>query len=928
MTRPSSQPSMQPSSQPTSQPTIQPAIEPSIQPTYQPSVQPTLQPTTSPSTQPTATPSVQPTDRPTLQPSAQPSHAPSVQPTSTPSGIPSCQPSSRPSAWPTGQPSEQPTAYPTAQPSIQPSMQLSGQPSTTPSAQPTEKPSSQPVSDPTSQPSGIPTVVPTQLLTAREYVYLMHANSTSSRYSMARIGDVHWVCGKEQGVSSCTAVASPGKLQSIFEFNWDDITSVIQTDDPSVVMVSGRTLSADTMTTDIARCVMGTELQCAVRSYSASNYVAVSFSPSVHKLVYAGSSGGYASVLILDSVTSAASTYQYTSETMQSIAMTHVQSPPNFLGSFIVGTCTSVGSVAYIFAGMVRTDSGTMTAMYVMPVSGTITNNAELVNTMALEHTQPDSFIGGGLQTTGEASVSAYVLRVNALYQSVLNGWRYHINPSAVGGRRKFTVETVSNSVVKGLAIVEAEVYVLVSWNTSTADSLNCISILRTDLASGAIQQQVHIKSNTSSLSCTEMNLAGMFLTIACLMFTPATGATRELLVSVDRQLTFSKLPVGFERYDHVVFSAESAAFQRTKLVLSAEKVTLATTNYAFSTADENPTLRPTIMTTRSPTVPPSALPSAQPSSSPTATPSVSPQPTSQPSTSGPTNTYKPTVNPTQRPSMAPTISPTVLPTQQPTPAPTARPTVQPSRHPSVHPTVIPTTAPSRAPQNKPTLKPSTLPSIAPSCQPFGASTTATPSVLTANPVRSEDNDGNDNIALVIGGSIAGGLVFLWCGHKLLKWSVQSFDDYKQKRGMQSILDTNQLQRAKEISLQRHKARAGGAYSSRLPVTAAKTTAHVSTTAAAVSSVIPSGGDLNKINGKSAFQRNQDDDIASDSSVVLSSLHSSELSYTDENGNNLYSSNETPEHSELPANSRALSHVRSRESLMEEGSEVSSVIDS
>eukprot|EP01032_Pedospumella_encystans_P024917 gene24917-28167_t len=70
---------------------------------------------------------------------------------------------------------------------------------------------------------------------------------------MARIGDVHWMCGKEQSVSSCAAVASPGMLQSQFEFNWDDIASIAQTDDPSVVMVSGRTLSADTMITHIAR---------------------------------------------------------------------------------------------------------------------------------------------------------------------------------------------------------------------------------------------------------------------------------------------------------------------------------------------------------------------------------------------------------------------------------------------------------------------------------------------------------------------------------------------------------------------------------------------------------------------------------------------------------------------------------------------------
>ena len=198
---------------------------------------------------------------------------------------------------------------------------------------------------------------------------------------------------------------------------------------------------------------------------------------------------------------------------------------------------------------------------------------------------------------------------------------------------------------------------------------------------------------------------------------------------------------------------------------------------------------------------------------------------------------------------------------------------------------------------------------------------------MAANPARSEDNDGNDNIALVIGGSIAGGLVFLWCGHKLLKWSVQSFENYKQKRGMQSILDTNQLQRAKEISLRRHEARASRAYlTSRLPVTVAKTRACALATAVAVSSVTSSGGDSKNIDGKIPVCRDQDDEIASDSSVMLSSLHSSELSYIDESENSVYSSDKTPEQCELQANSRnlqPLSHVRIRESLMEEGSVVS-----
>lgn len=233
-------------------------------------------------------------------------------------------------------------------------------------------------------------------------------------------------------------------------------------------------------------------------------------------------------------------------------------------------------------------------------------------------------------------------------------------------------------------------------------------------------------------------------------------------------------------------------------------------------------------------------------------------------------------------------------------------------------------------------MKPSTPPSDAPSYQPSCASTTATSSVTTASTVRSEDKNDKDDIALVIGGSIAGGLLLLWCGFKLFRWSVQSFQLYKQKRGMQSILDVNQLQRAKEISMQRHKARASGALAtSRLSVTAVKTKTPALTISPDVPASTPCGVGLNNKNDENCTLRSQDEKndhlSGSDSSVILSSLHSSEISYIDEHGSSIDSVEEAAMRSEgAPiqfTDSRPLSHARSRESLMEEGSVVSSVVD-
>jgi len=559
--------------------------------------------------------------------------------------------------------------------------------------------------------------------------------------------------------------------------------------------------------------------------------------------------------------------------------------------------------------------------MYITPASGgTIVNSAELVNAMALEYTQPDSFIGGGLQRTGEASVSAYFVCVNALYQSVRYGKRFRIIPS-VGNTesRRLSITPIYSSVVKSLLQVDSVLYVLISWNASQHSVPNRVSIVKTDLSTGDIVQQVHLLTNTVSLYCTDMNSAGLYIVLACSM-RHSTNITQPFMISADRQLTFSELPSTVWKYTNTIFAADSVAFHRTKIPVSVENTVITTTDYTFSSLDGSPTVQPTTVSTSKPSVAPSGAPSGQPSSSPSAGPSVSPQPSSQPSTSGPTNTYKPTVKPSLRPTSSPTVTPTVSPSNHPTQLPTARPTLQPSRPPTPRPSVNPTILPSRAPQCKPTLKPTAAPTVtqsrAPSLNAVGAGLLA----------ESVDDNSTVNETVFILLYVLGGLTALYGLYRASLCYLEALEEVAWQRRKNTHRKEVQLLLADQPTRIPIVARRLAVYKKsprgvRISIVGGN---HV--TQANVESVPPTGAYatgipispslynhqnseavLNTIpEESSAHQKRSSVASSSSSSVVLSSLHSSEMSDVEFS---IYSA----------SSENSLTHHQSSENVMEEG---------
>ena len=776
--QPSSQPSLQPflnpSGKPSSQPTVQPSMQPSQTPTVQPSVQPTGQPSVQPTVQPTpvpsSQPSMQPSSAPSAQPSGLPSSQPSIQPSRQPSLQPTCLPSSQPSSCPTTQPSDKPTSAPTSKPSNQPSSLPSSQPSITPSLQPS------------GQPSVSPTSKPTQLLTSKEYAHIVDANISSHLKFSMYINDEIWGCGSGDLASVCLTLTPSGIFISSYRLPWNHITSILGSTDSLGVTLSGLNSIANAVSTDIALCEIEiSHLLCAVKTLPDIVFLAGSFAPTVNKFIFVGAHSGSPSVSFMNTDSSGAvSVYRYANNLAFSISVTNVKSLPNFVGSFVAGTCTTSGSDARIFAGMVRTDTGAMTSMCVGPASSAITNSVELVNAMALEFTRPDSFIGGGILTTGQPGVSAYYVCVNALYQSVRYGRRFRIIPQvAQSDSRRLAEVTIPSSVVKSLLSVDTSLYVLISWNASRADdALNRISVVKMDAFTGEIVQQVHLISNIASLYCLDMSAAGQFITLVCTMRYSASSM-QSVLISVDRLLTFSELPASVVKLQSTIFASDVVLFQRTIIPMSVENTAITTADYTFNTMDGNPTEQPSIMPTTKPTVQPSSAPSGQPSSSPTSSPSISPQPTSQPSTSGPTNTYKPTIKPSLRPTPVPSKVPTVSPTQQPSLGPTVRPTVHPSRNPTTRPSAAPAIVPSRAPQSRPTLKPTTAPTVVHTSKP---SLNAFAAGLVSKPVNSSTNV-NQSVMILL--YVLGGLTTLYGIYRLYLCYGELVDDFAWKRKME-----------------------------------------------------------------------------------------------------------------------------------------------
>ena len=932
---PSGQPSSQPSSQPTDQPTSIPSVQPSSRPTRSPSAQPTLQPSEQPSGQPSCLPSSQPSSQPSVRPSAQPSSAPSSQPVSQPSSQPSAQPASTPTSQPSSLPSVQPSVRPTTQPSCQPSaqptdipsfqlsVQPSGQPSSQPSYQPSNQPSSPPSTFPSAQPSAQSTCLPSaqpsgqpSYQPSRQPSWQPGADSSSQPTSapsarptdsppgewsvevsqissLVSISSVFtwldsniWACGGNSSGMCVLLDSETGTAERQYDFP-QSVYSSFNVATEGTIVLSGRAGGTKTQESSVATCsLVAEDLTCVVLNFGGIRFEAASYVPFPDVILYLGQYHTLPSVTIVDIRNDAVQTYTYTIFNLQSVQLSQAQSPPRFVGTFVAGTAVrSVGdTVNYIIAGVVRTE-GILTAMRLYPKFGTILNQENLVEAMALEHIGPDSFIAGGLELSDGRGQNAYLLRVNSLFNSIAYCVRYQniplvgANNSSIDRRALSAKSSELKSFATSIALVENTLFMLIeSTSNDAAENKTHVSVLRTSATTGAITKQVNIGTFSGSLSCSEITSVGLYLTVLCSHkpFHPESWNRSSVIFYVDRELSFKNLPPGFTRNEEITIVAGDVPFLRTVLPVSSTKANIVTSRSAFNTAGQSPTRRPSLAPTYGPTPEPSSAPSSQPSSSPTSAPSVSPQPSSQPSTSGPTNTKKPTVLPTTRPSLEPSLRPTTRPSEIPTRTPTARPTASPSAAPTITPSITPTTRPSKLPTTKPTRTPSWRPSLRPSQAP-----TVQPSdaqYLTL----SERKDGNES--MVIGVSVGSVLFLCLSCYALFRYKQhQIWKEVRAKRreeifAYEATEAARVLRERAELMEEAEQAAARKVERRRIremKLSAAKGVgAHAETP---VISSTPVPVPLDFVLGAAPVQRSISQG-SSDSSFLISSLHSSELS--------------------------------------------------
>jgi len=830
--QPTTWPTSQPSARPSGQPSVYPSTKPSNSPSSQPSTMPTTQPSEKPSTQTSAIPSVQPSDqpssKPSCRPSSQPSDDPSAQPISTPSSQPSCKPSAVPTIVPTwepsvkpslrsegtaGAPSSVPTHRPThvpsslvtlshaptgaplaipgasaipteshsssrptvlnpGAPSAQPTVLVSGLPSAFLSLSPSTEPSVQPSPSPSRTTSTLPTPV-----ASKEWATMVTRKSSLSQLSVVS-GQV-WACGVDgnQTTTSCALLdARTGDVSVMYQFHWTHTLSPVIsiTAAGGSVVLSARLDSLSSLVSEIANCaIWNAQLFCDVTSFPDMRFMAVSYLPYPNRIVHFGTNSVYLSATIIDVTPNTVRSFIYSLFNMKSVVLSQVQSPPNFVGSFVAGTAVrDVGSPAnFIVAGMLRTDGGVLSMMSIAPVEGDITTTVDLVTATALETIGPDLFVVGGLTLSDGTGKHAYLLRVNALYNTVMYCVRYRaFNDVISEHRRALTSTSELSSIARGVAHMNSVLYLLVE---STQQNITSATVLTVNADSGAITKQVHLSAPEGSLTCSDITSSGLYLVVACILQRNSTTG-RSVVISVDVDLTFSALPVGIVRNDSTLFHSEAVQFHRSVVSVTTTSTRIAATNYQFNTADQSPSRRPSTAPSSQPSSQPSSAPSAQPSSSPTSRPTVSPQPSSTPSTSGPTNTHKPSAAPTIVPTAAPTVTRTANPSTSPSTKPSLRPSPKPSALPTKQPTATPSFRPTRAPTLSPTRAPSTTPSAVPVRVP-----SAPP---TAAPTEGSSASSTDR-STVIWSAVGGALLLCVCGYGWYQYKLhRKAEEAKAKR--------------------------------------------------------------------------------------------------------------------------------------------------
>jgi hypothetical protein len=515
-------------------------------------------------------------------------------------------------------------------------------------------------------------------------------------------------------------------------------------------------------------------MSCSARTLVNLIVYGTVWNPASGKAISVGRYATYPTVIAMDSTGNKLWSHVYVVNSLQSASFSTINALTEFVGSFIAGygVSSSSGASISILGGWFHSDLGRMySVLSLTPRAGTITSSTELVHALVVESVSLDSIVAGGIQLrTGSGSSStvknmAYIVRFNALFQSVVFGMYYtsSLVPS-------------SRSTAKAIAVMDNTLYLICDVLNSQLDQTDMV-VLKLNIATGAILKQVKI-IGPSSITCTKVtNVINGKFTVSCSV--RKGNLLQPLLFAVDEKLSFQNLLDGYERIQTDVLQAVATDFAIMVLPVTQSATTVVTTKSSFNSSagavvsapTRLPSLSPTQRPTRGPTAvrpssqpssQPSAHPSRQPTSRPTAAPSVSPAPTAVPSTATPTSTHRPSGQPSSQPSAGPTGQPVSAPSGQPSAPPSGQPTGQPVGD----PTAQPSRQPLSQPTGQPSVSPTSQPSAAPTCEP-AADPTSQPSNLDVNsnlPVSSGSaKQENIDFVVPVTCSLAGVAALLLC---------------------------------------------------------------------------------------------------------------------------------------------------------------------
>eukprot|EP01032_Pedospumella_encystans_P016602 gene16602-18934_t len=432
-----------------------------------------------------------------------------------------------------------------------------------------------------------------------------------------------------------------GEVFAQYALPWDEITAVAGNGDTNSVLISGKQkVGPSPGSCEIARCqIFRSLLNCDVKTFASVLVGATSRIPHTRQIVMTGTENGNPIVSIADSKLNTIQSYTYTTPSVTSLTIDNIFSVPAFLGTFVVGTCMSNGPSFqnHLMFGWIRSYTGVLVAANLTPTSTNIVLSGEsMTQAIAMDVTQLDMLIAGGLQLSDNAGVNAYVVRVNSLYQSVLYGVQYRYS---VGDRRRALADSAITftSVVKGMALVDTTLYVLVQITKS--DHRTSVAVLKTNAASGAILRQARIEgtATNSSISCTDIVQTAFAFAIGCTV-QYSVAHMESTVISIGSDLSFSKLPEGFVRVSDARFSAESVGFTASPLSVATSSIFQRTTQSKLNSTRDSymwiypptpiPTEAPVIAPSSRPSVctlrPSSSKPSIERSHSPTETPTAS----------------------------------------------------------------------------------------------------------------------------------------------------------------------------------------------------------------------------------------------------------------------------------------------------------------